>query len=64
MPRRRARLRWAQDHDTAVIEDDYDTEFRYVDRPLEPLQALDDAGRVIYVGSFSKTFSPAVRLVA
>lgn len=62
MPRRRALLRWAQEHDAAVIEDDYDTEFRYVDRPLEPLQALDDAGRVIYVGSFSKTFSPAVRL--
>jgi GntR family transcriptional regulator/MocR family aminotransferase len=62
MPRRRALLRWAQDHDAAIIEDDYDTEFRYVDRPLEPLQALDDAGRVIYVGSFSKTFSPAIRL--
>jgi GntR family transcriptional regulator/MocR family aminotransferase len=62
MPRRRALLRWAQDHDAAVIEDDYDTEFRYVDRPLEPLQALDDGGRVIYVGSFSKSFSPAVRL--
>jgi GntR family transcriptional regulator/MocR family aminotransferase len=62
MPRRRALLRWAQLHDAAVIEDDYDTEFRYVDRPLEPLQALDDAGRVIYVGSFSKSFSPAVRL--
>jgi GntR family transcriptional regulator / MocR family aminotransferase len=62
MPRRRALLRWAQHHDAAVIEDDYDTEFRYVDRPLEPLQALDDAGRVIYVGSFSKSFSPAVRL--
>ncbi|HEY2242323.1 MAG TPA: PLP-dependent aminotransferase family protein [Streptosporangiaceae bacterium] len=62
MPRRRALLRWAQQHDAAVIEDDYDTEFRYVDRPLEPLQALDTNGRVVYVGSFSKTFSPAVRL--
>jgi GntR family transcriptional regulator / MocR family aminotransferase len=62
MPRRRALLRWAERHDAAVIEDDYDTEFRYVDRPLEPLQALDANGRVIYVGSFSKTFSPAVRL--
>ncbi|HEY0933105.1 MAG TPA: PLP-dependent aminotransferase family protein, partial [Trebonia sp.] len=60
--RRRALLRWAQRHDAAVIEDDYDTEFRYVDRPLEPLQALDDTGRVIYVGSFSKSFSPSVRL--
>jgi GntR family transcriptional regulator/MocR family aminotransferase len=62
MPRRRALLAWAERHDAAVIEDDYDTEFRYVDRPLEPLQALDNNGRVVYVGSFSKTFSPAVRL--
>ncbi len=62
MPRRRALLRWAERHDAAVIEDDYDTEFRYVDRPLEPLQALDAHGRVVYVGSFSKTFSPSVRL--
>ncbi|MGO9784403.1 MAG: PLP-dependent aminotransferase family protein [Streptosporangiaceae bacterium] len=62
MPRRRALLRWAERHDAAVIEDDYDTEFRYVDRPLEPLQALDADGRVVYVGSFSKNFSPSVRL--
>jgi GntR family transcriptional regulator/MocR family aminotransferase len=62
MSRRRALLAWAERHDAAVIEDDYDTEFRYVDRPLEPLQALDHNGRVVYVGSFSKTFSPAVRL--
>ena len=62
MPRRRALLRWAERHDAAVIEDDYDTEFRYVDRPLEPLQALDANGRVVYIGSFSKTFSPSVRL--
>ena len=60
--RRRALLRWAERHDAAIIEDDYDTEFRYVDRPLEPLQALDASGRVVYVGSFSKTFSPALRL--
>src|SRR5579875_1421692 len=62
MPRRSALLRWAERHDAAVIEDDYDTEFRYVDRPLEPLAALDPNGRVVYVGSFSKTFSPSVRL--
>lgn len=62
MPRRRALLRWAERADAAIIEDDYDTEFRYVDRPLEPLHALDTAGRVVYVGSFSKTFSPSVRL--
>ncbi len=62
MPRRRALLRWAEQHDAAIIEDDYDTEFRYVDRPLESLQSLDANGRVVYVGSFSKTFSPSVRL--
>ncbi len=62
MPRRGALLRWAQDNDAAIFEDDYDTQFRYVDRPIEPLQALDRFGRVIYLGSFSKTLSPAVRL--
>lgn len=62
MPRRWALLDWAQRHDAAVIEDDYDTEFRYVDRPLEPIQALGDTGRVVYVGSFSKTLSPSIRL--
>jgi GntR family transcriptional regulator / MocR family aminotransferase len=62
MPRRRELLAWAGRHDAAVIEDDYDSEFRYVDRPLEPIQRLDDSGRVIYVGSFSKTLSPGLRL--
>ena len=61
MPRRRALLAWAQRHDAAVVEDDYDTQFRYVDRPLEPIQALN-TGRVVYVGSFSKTLSPSIRL--
>jgi GntR family transcriptional regulator/MocR family aminotransferase len=45
-----------------VIEDDYDSEFRFEDRPLEPLQSLDRSGHVIYVGSFSKTMSPMLRL--
>jgi len=62
MARRRELLAWAGRHDAAVIEDDYDSEFRYVDRPLEPIQRLDDSGRVIYVGSFAKTLSPALRL--
>jgi GntR family transcriptional regulator/MocR family aminotransferase len=62
MQRRRALLHWAQRHDAAIIEDDYDSEFRYVDRPLEPLQRIDENGRVVYVGSFSKTLSPSVRL--
>jgi GntR family transcriptional regulator / MocR family aminotransferase len=62
MLRRCALLRWAQKNNAAIIEDDYDTNFRYVDRPIEPLQALDHNGRVIYLGSFSKTLSPTVRL--
>jgi GntR family transcriptional regulator / MocR family aminotransferase len=62
MPRRRALLRWAERHDAGIIEDDYDSELRYVDRPLEPLQRLDQNGRVVYVGTFSKIFSPSVRL--
>jgi GntR family transcriptional regulator/MocR family aminotransferase len=45
-----------------VIEDDYDSEFRFDGRPLEPLHALDRRGVVLYVGSFSKTLLPALRL--
>ena len=44
------------------MEDDYDSEFRFGDRPLEPIARLDEDGRVIYVGSFSKTLSPSLRL--
>ena len=60
--RRLALLRWARRRNAAIIEDDYDTEFRYGSRPLEPLQRLDDDGRVVYVGTFSKSLSPALRL--
>jgi GntR family transcriptional regulator/MocR family aminotransferase len=45
-----------------VLEDDYDSEFRYEDRPLAALQGLDDDGRVIYVGSFSKVMFASMRL--
>lgn len=62
LPRRAALLAWAQRHGAAIVEDDYDSEFRYSDRPLEPLQSLDRAGRVVYVGSFAKTLLPALRL--
>jgi GntR family transcriptional regulator / MocR family aminotransferase len=62
LARRRELLAWAGENGAAVIEDDYDSEFRYADRPLEPIHRLDDSGRVIYVGSFSKTLSPALRL--
>ena len=46
----------------SIVEDDYDSEFRFGGRPIEPLQSLDRDGRVIYVGSFSKTLLPALRL--
>jgi GntR family transcriptional regulator/MocR family aminotransferase len=62
LPRRQALLTWADRHDAAIIEDDYDSEFRFGGRPLEPLRMLDTAGRVIYVGSFSKTLLPGLRL--
>jgi len=60
--RRQALLAWAQRQDAAVVEDDYDSEFRFFGRPLDPLQTLDSAGRVIYMGSFSKTMLPTLRL--
>jgi GntR family transcriptional regulator/MocR family aminotransferase len=62
LQRRRALLAFAERHDVAIIEDDYDSEYRHVDRPLEPLYRLDRSGRVIYVGTFSKTLSPSLRL--
>ena len=60
--RRVALVEWAQEHDSLVVEDDYDSEFRFSSRPLEPLVNLDPSGRVCYVGSFSKTMLPALRL--
>jgi GntR family transcriptional regulator/MocR family aminotransferase len=60
--RRLALLAWAEAHGAAIIEDDYDSEFRYGGRPVEPLQTLDRNGRVLYVGSFSKTLLPGLRL--
>jgi GntR family transcriptional regulator/MocR family aminotransferase len=60
--RRAALVEWAQEHDALVVEDDYDSEFRFSARPLEPLANLDPSGRVCYVGSFSKTMLPALRL--
>jgi GntR family transcriptional regulator/MocR family aminotransferase len=62
LPRRLALLAWAERNDAAIVEDDYDSEFRFGGRPVEPLQTLDTTGRVIYVGSFSKTALPTLRL--
>lgn len=60
--RRRELLAFAAARGAAIVEDDYDTEYRWVDRPLEPLHRLDNSGRVIYVGTFSKTLSPSLRV--
>jgi GntR family transcriptional regulator/MocR family aminotransferase len=62
LARRQALLAWAEQNNAAIIEDDYDSEFRFGERPLEPLQTLDTKGRVVYVGSFSKTMLPTLRL--
>ncbi|MEM7414879.1 MAG: PLP-dependent aminotransferase family protein [Gemmatimonadota bacterium] len=55
-------LDWAHRHDAYVVEDDYDSEFRLEGRALPALQGIDEHERVIYVGSFSKSLAPAIRL--
>jgi GntR family transcriptional regulator/MocR family aminotransferase len=60
--RRLALLEWASRTGAWIVEDDYVSEFRYEGRPLEALQGLDRAGRVIYIGTFSKTLFPSLRL--
>ena len=55
-------LQWAQRHRAWVVEDDYDGEFRYGQRPIDALQSIDTDGRVIYMGTFSKALSPQLRL--
>ncbi|HZI43508.1 MAG TPA: PLP-dependent aminotransferase family protein, partial [Gemmatimonadaceae bacterium] len=60
--RRSALLSWADRHDAVIVEDDYDSEFRFGGRPIDALQALDARGRVIYVASFSKTMLPTLRV--
>jgi GntR family transcriptional regulator / MocR family aminotransferase len=62
LPRRRALLEYARVHGSWIIEDDYDSEFRYGTRPIASLQGLDRGGQVIYVGSFSKTAFPGLRV--
>lgn len=60
--RRLELLAWAEQTGTWILEDDYDSEFRFSGRPLEALQGLDQAGRVLYLGTFSKVLFPALRL--
>ncbi len=61
LPRRRQVLAWAAENAAWIIEDDYDSEFRYHGRPLPPLKSLDAPQRVIYTGTFSKSLFPAIR---
>jgi GntR family transcriptional regulator/MocR family aminotransferase len=62
MQRRLELLAWARESGAWVVEDDFDSEFRYSGKPLASLQGLDDAERVIYVGTFSKVLFPGLRL--
>jgi GntR family transcriptional regulator / MocR family aminotransferase len=60
--RRMQLLDWAQKSESWIIEDDYDSEFRYESKPIASLQGLDSNARVIYIGTFSKVLFPALRL--
>jgi GntR family transcriptional regulator/MocR family aminotransferase len=62
LSRRLALLEWAKSANTYIVEDDYDSEFRFSTRPLATLQGLDHADRVIYIGTFSKVLFPSLRI--
>jgi GntR family transcriptional regulator/MocR family aminotransferase len=62
LPRRLALLAWASEAGAWLLEDDYDSEYRFTGRPLETLHGLDASGRVLYIGTFSKVLFPALRL--
>jgi GntR family transcriptional regulator / MocR family aminotransferase len=60
--RRRLLLDYAQNSNAWIIEDDYDSEFRFEGRPIASLQGMDEHGRVLYLGTFSKVIYPGIRL--
>ena len=62
LERRLSLLAWAEQRNSWIIEDDYDSEYRYTGRPLTALQGLDRANRVLYIGTFNKTIFPAIRI--
>lgn len=62
LKRRMELLKWANDNNSYIIEDDYDSEFRYTSKPITPLYQLDNSNRVIYMNTFSKTLDPAFRI--
>lgn len=60
--RRMELLAWASEGERYIIEDDYDSEFRYRGKPIPSLQGVDRKDRVIYIGTFSKCVAPAIRI--
>ena len=60
--RRTALLHWAKEGGRYLIEDDYDSEFRYASRPLPALQGMDDGHQVVYIGTFSRSLAPGLRV--
>ncbi len=62
MQRRQALLRWASDGEKWIIEDDYDSEFRFDAHPMSAMYSPSDNGRVIYMNSFSKSLAPSIRI--
>jgi GntR family transcriptional regulator/MocR family aminotransferase len=62
LARRLRLIEWAARAGAWILEDDYDSEYRYTGRPLSAMQGLDGAGRVVYLGTFSKTMFPALRI--
>ena len=60
--RRQALLRWAEQTGGVIIEDDYDSEFRFTGRPIPTLQSIDSRGLVVYMNTFSQTISPSMRM--
>jgi len=62
LPRRMALLAWAARAEGWIIEDDYDSEFRYQGRPLPALKSIDRHDRVLFIGTFSKVLSPGLRV--
>ena len=62
VPRRQELLEWAQRCDGYIIEDDYDSEFRFDAHPKPTMQSLDRSGRVIYMNTFSKSLAPSIRI--
>jgi GntR family transcriptional regulator / MocR family aminotransferase len=62
LPRRLELLAWGQQQGVVIIEDDYDSEYRYGEKPIPAMQGLDRNDSVIYVGTFSKVLFPALRI--